>query len=53
MPLPKGTRFRYKTLSLGKRQRLAFKNNKVIEITGYEKKDGFVRGHTKRISRKL
>jgi len=30
-PLPKGTRFRVKTTKAGKKIRLAFKNNKVIE----------------------
>ena len=49
-PMPKGTRFRFKSLGPKKRQRLAFKNSKVIEITGYKKKNGWVRGHTKRIT---
>lgn len=31
MPVPKGTRFRVKTTKSGKKIRLAFKNNKVIE----------------------
>ena len=31
MPLPKGTRFRVKTTKTGKKVRLAFKGNKVIE----------------------
>lgn len=31
MPLPKGTRVRVKTYPSGKRVRLAFKDNKVIE----------------------
>ncbi len=31
MPVPKGTRFRVKTTSTGKKIRLAFKGGKVIE----------------------
>jgi hypothetical protein len=31
MPLPKGTRYRWKTTKSGKKIRLAFKGNKVIE----------------------
>ncbi|KKN69047.1 hypothetical protein LCGC14_0445190 [marine sediment metagenome] len=31
MPVPRGTRFRVKRTKSGKRVRLAFKNNKVIE----------------------
>jgi len=31
MPLPKGTRFRVKTTKTGKKIRLAFRGNKVIE----------------------
>ncbi len=42
MPLPyprKKIRYRYKKISPGKRQRLAFVNNKVVEVTGYRKKN--------------
>lgn len=49
MPLPKGIRYRYRKISPKRKQRLAFRNNKVIEITGYRKENGFVRGHTRRI----
>ena len=45
MPLPKGTRYRWKTTKGGKKVRLAFKKNKVIEV----KKKG---GKAKRIRRK-
>lgn len=31
-PLPKGTRYRWKKTKKGKKIRLAFKNNKVIEV---------------------
>ena len=55
MPLPyKKVRYRYKKLGPKRKQRIAFVNNKVVEITGYERKNGWVRGHTKRINtRKL
>ena len=32
MPLPPGTRYRVKTTKSGKKVRLAFKGNKVIEV---------------------
>ena len=38
MPVPKGTRFRVKTTKTGKKVRLAFKNNKVIEAKRLRKK---------------
>ena len=44
MPLPSGTRYRWKTTKGGKKIRLAFLDNKVIEV----KKKG---GKSKRVSR--
>lgn len=38
MPVPKGTRFRVKTTKTGKKIRLAFKNNKVVEVKKLKKK---------------
>ncbi len=49
MPLPPKTRYRYRELKSGKKQRLAFLDNKVIEVKGYKRRKGRVRGHTKRI----
>ena len=49
MPLPKGTRYRFRTLPSGERQMLAFSNGKVIEVRGFKKKKGKVRGYTRRI----
>jgi hypothetical protein len=40
MPLGKNVRFRYKWLNPYYRQRLAFKNGKVVEVTGYFKRSG-------------
>lgn len=40
MPLPPGTRYRYKKYPSGKVVRLAFKNNKVIEAVPYKKGSG-------------
>jgi len=40
MPVPKGSRFRFKSVSKNRRQRLAFKNSKVVEVVGYRKKKG-------------
>lgn len=40
MPVPKGTRFRYRTVTPTYRQRLAFYKNKVIEVKAYNKKNG-------------
>jgi len=37
MPVPSGTRFRVKTTKSGKKVRLAFKGNKVIEATSLTK----------------
>lgn len=37
MPLPKGTKYRFKKLSGGRKQRLAFQGNKVIEVANYSK----------------
>lgn len=45
MPLGKGVRYRWKTTKSGKRVRLAFKNNKVVEA----KKKG---GKAKRVDHK-
>jgi len=44
-PLPKGTRYRWKTTKSGKKVRLAFKNNKVIEV---KKKGGKAKKVNKR-----
>lgn len=37
MPVPKGTRFRFRRLKGGKKQRLAFHGNKVIEVVTFMK----------------
>ncbi len=45
----KGARYRFRTIGRT-RQRLAFRNNKVVEVTSYKKRNGsFVRTHTRRI----
>lgn len=49
MPLPKGTRYRYRTLLSGEKQRLAFKGENVIEVRGTKRRGRKVRGYTKRI----
>lgn len=50
MPLSKGTRFRYRKLGKKRRQRLAFKNNKVVEVSGYKKRNGkWVKKYTRRL----
>lgn len=50
MPLPKGTRYRFRTLSPTRKQRLAFSNGKVIEVESFYRKNGvFVRRHSRRI----
>lgn len=38
MPVPKGTRFRVRTIKGGKKQRLAFKGGEVIEAKVLPKK---------------
>ena len=38
MPVPKGTRFRFRTLPDGRRQRLAFLGNDVIEVKMFPRK---------------
>jgi hypothetical protein len=53
MPVPEGTRFRFKTVSPTARVRMAYLNNKRIEVTSYVKKNGkFVKSHTRRYPRK-
>jgi len=52
MPVPKGIRYRYRKISKKKRQRLAFVNNKVVEITTYHRRNGWVKKHTRRMPRK-
>ena len=37
MPVPPGTRFRFRRLSDGRKQRLAFHKGKVIEVVNYSK----------------
>lgn len=49
MPLKGNVRYRYRKLPSGKRQRLAFLNNKVIEVKGYKRRKGRVRGYTRRL----
>jgi len=49
MPVPKGTRFRYRTITPKERQRLAFKNKKVIEVSTFKKKNGWKKIKSKRI----
>lgn len=56
MPLPylkKKIRYRYKKISPTKRQRLAFVGKKrVVEVTTYHKKNGWVKKHTRREPKK-
>jgi hypothetical protein len=41
MPLPyKNVRYRFRTIGPTQRQRLAFSNGKVVEVTNYTKRDG-------------
>jgi len=49
MPLRGNIRYRYRTLPSGEKQRLAFRNNKVVEVKGYKRKNGRVRGYTRQI----
>ena len=50
MPLPyKKVRYRYKKIGPKRRQRLAFVNKKVVEVTGYKKRNGkWVKSYTRR-----
>ena len=54
MPLPKGTRYRYKKVSPKTRVRLAYvgRPGRVVEVTTYHRKNGWVRKHTRRIPKK-
>lgn len=45
MPVPKGTRFRYRALKSGEKQRLAIHKGKVIEVKGSKNQ----RAYTKRL----
>jgi hypothetical protein len=52
MPIkcPSGIKYRQRKINKTKRQRLAFCGRKVVEVTGYKKRDGtWVRGYTKKI----
>ncbi|MEK6884417.1 MAG: hypothetical protein AABY22_32595 [Nanoarchaeota archaeon] len=49
MPLEGNVRYRYRELPSGERQRLAFRNNKVIEVKGFRKRKGKVRGYIRRL----
>jgi len=52
MPIKKA-RYRYRTISSTKRQRLAFKNNRAVEVTGYTKRNGkWVKTYTRRKPRR-
>ena len=43
MPLPyRKVRYRYRKISPKKRQRLAFADNKVVEVVGYKRNGGWV-----------
>jgi len=48
MPL-RNVRYRYRKLPSGGKQRLAFRGNRVIEVKGFKKRKGRVRGYTRRI----
>lgn len=50
MPLGKNVRYRYRELPSGQKQRLAFRGSKVIEVKGYTKRKGRVRGYIKKIN---
>ena len=53
MPLPyKNVRYRYKTISPNRRQRLAFVGNDVVEVANYTRRNGWVKSHTRRISKR-
>lgn len=48
MPVPRGTKFRYRIINPRRRQRLAFYDNQVIEVDNYVKRDGtWVKSHTR------
>jgi len=49
MPLGRNVRYRYRELPSGQKQRLAFRNNKVIEVKGFTKRKGHVRGYIRKI----
>jgi len=50
MPLGKNVKFRFRTITPVEKQRLAFKNKKVVEVTPYRRKNNvWVRGHPKKI----
>jgi len=54
-PLPyKNVRYRFKTVSPKTRVRLAYvgKPGKVVEVTTYHRKNGWVKKHTRRRPRK-
>ncbi len=54
MPLPPGTRYRWKTFPSGKKVRLAFLNNKVIEtkkLGGKAKRRGKLGGQSDSVPR--
>jgi len=49
MPLPKGTRYRFKQVSPKARVRLAYYKKRLVEVTSYRKKNGiWVKSHTRR-----
>jgi len=53
MPLPKGTRYRFKQVSPKARVRLAYYKKRLVEVTSYRKKNGvWVKSHTRRYPRK-
>lgn len=53
MPLPyKNVRYRYKTISKNKRQRLAFSGKDVVEVANYNRKNGWVKSHNRRIPKR-
>ena len=53
MPLPfKSVRYRYKKISPKKRQRLAFANGKIVEVTGYKKNGKWVKKYQRTFPKK-
>jgi len=48
MPL-KNVRYRYRELPSGEKQRLAFRGNHVVEVKGFTKRKGKVRGYTRKL----
>lgn len=53
MPLKNNIRYRFKQVSPNERIRLAFSDNKVVEVSGYRKQNGrYVEEYTKRIKTK-